>query len=194
LFVTGLVLAAGSAQRLGRPKQLLPYQDATLLDACLQRARSCRFDQLVVVLGAASTEIRARVDLSGCTVVQNEQHGLGCSSSVATALAAVHPAADGIVLLLGDQPGIEPRHVTALLDALGGAPLGACRYSDGLGHPLWFGRQLFEELSRLHGDKAVWRLLERHAGETAELGLDVPVPLDVDTEADYARLVSGDRR
>ena len=30
-FVTGLVLGAGGSKRLGRPKQLLPYGDATLL-------------------------------------------------------------------------------------------------------------------------------------------------------------------
>ncbi len=30
-FVTGLVLGAGGSKRLGRPKQLLPYGDGTLL-------------------------------------------------------------------------------------------------------------------------------------------------------------------
>ncbi len=31
-FITGLVLGAGGSRRLGRPKQLLPYGDRTLLD------------------------------------------------------------------------------------------------------------------------------------------------------------------
>ena len=31
VFVTGLVLGAGGSSRLGRPKQLLPYRDGTLL-------------------------------------------------------------------------------------------------------------------------------------------------------------------
>ena len=59
-FVTGLVLAAGGSQRLGRPKQLLPYGGGTLLGHVLGVARACRFDQLVVALGGAADEVRAR--------------------------------------------------------------------------------------------------------------------------------------
>jgi molybdenum cofactor cytidylyltransferase len=38
VFTTGVLLAAGSSRRLGRPKQLLPYRDGTLLDATLRTA------------------------------------------------------------------------------------------------------------------------------------------------------------
>ena len=41
--VTGLVLAAGGSTRLGRPKQLLPYRSATLLDHVLGTARAVPF-------------------------------------------------------------------------------------------------------------------------------------------------------
>ena len=47
-FVAGLVLAAGGSQRLGRPKQLLPFAGATLLDHTVATARACAFDQLLV--------------------------------------------------------------------------------------------------------------------------------------------------
>ena len=51
-FVTGLVLAAGGSLRLGRPKQLLPFGDRTLLEHVVATAcDSCPFDQLVVALG-----------------------------------------------------------------------------------------------------------------------------------------------
>ena len=55
----GLVLAAGGSSRLGRPKQLLPYRGATLLDAVLDTARACGFDQLLVALGGAADDVRA---------------------------------------------------------------------------------------------------------------------------------------
>ena len=48
-FTTGLVLAAGGSNRLGQPKQLLPFGSATLLEHVLDTARACRFDQLVCV-------------------------------------------------------------------------------------------------------------------------------------------------
>ena len=64
-FVTGLILAAGGSKRLGTPKQLLPYGDATLLDHVLDTARACEFDQLLCVIGGSAEEIRTRVDLTG---------------------------------------------------------------------------------------------------------------------------------
>src|SRR6476619_5591982 len=88
-FVTGLVLAAGGSRRLGRPKQLLPYRGATLLDAVLAAARECRFDQLLVALGGASEEVRGAVDLGGADVVVNDAYGSGCSSSIAAAVGAL---------------------------------------------------------------------------------------------------------
>ena len=50
-FVAGLVLAAGGSRRMGRPKQLLPFAGATLLDLTVATARACDFDQLIVALG-----------------------------------------------------------------------------------------------------------------------------------------------
>ena len=112
-FVTGLVLAAGGSQRLGAPKQLLPYNGRTLLDHVLDTARACAFDQLVCVIGGAADEVRARVDLTGATVVENQHFGEGCSSSIAAALASVNPHADVLVLMLGDQPGVRPQSVSS---------------------------------------------------------------------------------
>jgi molybdenum cofactor cytidylyltransferase len=60
-LITGVVLAAGHSRRLGRAKQLLPYDDTTLLGATLTMARSCPFDQLIVTLGGAAEEVVAAV-------------------------------------------------------------------------------------------------------------------------------------
>ena len=184
-FVAGLVLAAGSSSRLGRPKQLLPFGPATLLDHTVATARGCAFDQLVVALGGAADEVRDRVDLSGADVVVNEAYGEGCSSSIAAAMEALHPRADLLVLLLGDQPGVTCDTVAALLAGRGDAALAVCRYDDGLGHPFCFSRELFDTLRALHGDKAVWKLVAAGGDAVAKVHVDGPVPIDVDTWADY---------
>jgi molybdenum cofactor cytidylyltransferase len=80
--------------------------------------------------------------------------------------------------------------VEALLAGRGDAPLAACRYDDGLGHPLAFDRGVFPDLAGLHGDKGVWRLLDRRAGEVAEVPVAGRIPLDVDTEEDYAAVLA----
>ncbi len=190
-FTTGLVLAAGGSSRLGRPKQLLDYHGRTLLDATLETARRCAFDQLIVALGGAGDEVRSIVDLSGCDIVDNVHYTTGCSSSIVAALAAVDERTEALVLLLGDQPGVDPSSVDELRAAAEStdAALAVCRYDGGRGHPFWFARSVFADLADLHGDKAVWKLLESGRHPVTEAAIDGPVPIDVDTWADYERLL-----
>jgi molybdenum cofactor cytidylyltransferase len=184
-FVAGLVLAAGGSRRLGRPKQLLPYGDGTLLGHTLATARACFFDQLLCAIGGSADAVREQVDLSGARVVVNEAYGAGCSSSIAAAVAALDPRTDVLVLLLGDQPGVTQATVRALLAGREGAALAVCRYDDGRGHPFAFGRETFGELAALHGDKAVWKLLDQRGDAVVDVPVPGAVPLDVDTWADY---------
>jgi len=181
-FVTGLVLAAGGSKRLGRPKQLLPYGGATLLDHVLATARD------VCVIGGAAAEVREAIRFDGVEVVENTDFGEGCSSSIAVALAAVDPRCEVLVLVLGDQPGVSAETVATLLTGRAEAPIAVCAYDDGRGHPLAFSRRLFPELRELHGDKAVWKLLDRRADEAVEVPVDGPIPRDVDTWDDYAQI------
>lgn len=193
MSVTALVLAAGSSRRLGRPKQLLPVGDGTLLDATLAMVRRCEVDQVVVALGGSADEVAAAVDLTGCTVVRNQAHGSGCASSIAAALPVVDPGADGVVLLLGDQPLVAPATVAALVARARGEELAVCRYADGpgggLGHPFWLGRALFDRLAALHGDKAVWKLVDAAGDDLVTVDVPGRVPVDVDTEEDHAELL-----
>jgi molybdenum cofactor cytidylyltransferase len=188
--VSGVVLAAGGSSRLGRPKQLLPYGRVTLLESVLATARACRFDQLVVALGGGADEIRDAVDLRGVEVVINDAYGSGCSSSIAAAVSAVDPRCGVLVLLLGDQPGVTSDAVARLLAGRGEAPLAVCRYADGRGHPFAFARSVFGELAELHGDKGVWKLLDRHGAAVAEVSVPGLVPPDIDTADDYAAVLA----
>lgn len=192
MFVAGLVLAAGGSRRLGEPKQLLAYRGTTLLDVTLAMARRCDFDQLLVTLGGASAEVHAHVDLHGVDVVENGEYAAGCSTSIRAALDHVDHRAEGLVLLLGDQPGVTPLAVQRLVAEAGGSPLGCCRYDDGLGHPFWFRCDVFGDLVALHGDKAVWKLLESGRYPVAEVAVAGLVPLDVDTLDGYRALLAQD--
>ncbi len=63
-----------------------------------------------------------------------------------------------------------------------------CEYDDGLGHPLWFHRRMFDVLTGLHGDKAVWKLVD--AGEdVTKVRVEGAIPRDVDTWDDYQALL-----
>ena len=136
-------------------------------------------------------DVRAAVDLDGCTVVENVHYTTGCSSSIVAALDEVDSRSQAMVLMLGDQPGVDPSAVAALRSACeaGVGSLGVCRYDDGRGHPFWFARSMFQALRDLHGDKAVWKLLESDRWPVDEVRVHAAVPLDVDTWDDYRALI-----
>ena len=193
MFRSAVVLAAGSSRRLGRPKQTLPFRDTTLLGATLDVVRAAGVDQALVTLGGAAAEVRSAVDLDGFDVVEVDDHGQGCAASIVAAVDRIDPAADGFVLLLGDQPGVDADQIRALGDFAAEQPSPPdavlSRYDDGPGHPLWLSRDRFGDLRRLRGDKAVWKLLDSGALDVHELTLPGrTVPLDVDTWDDYDSL------
>jgi molybdenum cofactor cytidylyltransferase len=191
---TGVVLAAGSSSRLGVPKQVLPYRDTTVLGATLDVARACGFGQIIVTLGAAAPTVRDAVPLDEIDVVVVDDIGDGCSASLRIALRRVSPDAAGVVLMLGDQPGVDTALVRRLVTEESSSPVTVCRYLDGVGHPFWLSRSVFGDLAQLHGDKGIWKLIESGSVEVHELAVDGTVPLDVDTWDDYRRLVESGRQ
>lgn len=68
-------------------------------------------------------------------------------------------------------------------------PIVACRYTDSLGHPFGLHRGVVGDLMQLRGDQAIWKLVQAAHPPVHELAVDGAVPLDVDTRADYRRLV-----
>ena len=94
----------------GRPKQLLPFGGATLLDHALGTARACGFDQLLV----RARRQRGRGPRRRSTCAAPRWSSTRASARAArrrspSALAALDPRVDVLVLLLGDQPGVTPR-------------------------------------------------------------------------------------
>jgi len=93
-------------------------------------------------------------------------------------------------LFLGDQPEVPQAAVDALIAAAATSEIAVVDYANGTGHPFWFARSVFGPLGDLHGDKAVWKLLESGRFDTMHATIDVDVPLDVDTWEDYERLLA----
>lgn len=190
-FVVGLVLGAGASQRMGQPKQLLPYRGKPLLQSAVDNALGAEFAQVVVAIGGAASEVRASIDFGAAVVVENVRFTAGCSSSILAALDVVDAKAQGIVLLLGDQPDVSTSTMNRFVADADG-PLAVSRYADGRGHPLWFGREIFHDLRKLQGDKAVWKLLESGRYPVDEIFVDGVVPGDVDTWDDYRQLLASE--
>ena len=190
-FISGLILGAGASQRLGQPKQLLPFGGTTLLGWVIAQAeRAAGLDELVVVLGRAANEIRRCVDFGTAKVVENPVFGEGCASSYRAGIAALHPQSEAIMIILGDQPGVKPEVIDRVAGVWrqGEAQIALCSYRGRKGHPMIFARQMFDQLIGLHGDKAAWKLVDANPELVQEIQFDLSLPQDINTWDDFERL------
>jgi molybdenum cofactor cytidylyltransferase len=193
-FISGLVLGAGASSRFGQPKQLLPFKGTTLLGWVIARAEeSAALDEVIVVLGRAADEIRARVDFGGAKVVLNPVFGEGCASSYRAGIGALRPESDAIMIILGDQPGVDPETINRVAEEWRQRDkvIALASYRGRRGHPMIFARPLFDKLVVLHGDKAAWKLVDANPDLVCEVPFDRPFPEDIDTREDYERLAAG---
>lgn len=191
--VVGIILGAGSSRRLGRPKQTLPLAGSTVLGTSVANAVASTLDRVVLVVGHVADEALAGVDPGRAEIAYNEAYGTGCASSLLAGLDAAGTCA-AIALLLGDMPGVGPHAIdTVVREWRSHASFGAiAAYRGALGHPLVFSAEAFGELRTLHGDKAVWKIVDREPTDRivrVEIGQDLPP--DVDTWDDYAAVCAG---
>jgi molybdenum cofactor cytidylyltransferase len=193
--MVGIVLGAGASKRLGRPKQTLPLRDTTLLGYVLRETEASSLARVILVVGGAADEALVAIEPRRAEVVRNDSYGTGCASSLLAGLDAAGDEAEAVMLVLGDMPGVGP----ALIDEVAGAweerrPWAAVTsYRGELGHPFVFARAAFPDLRGLHGDKAVWKLIERHPDRVERIDVDRPLPRDVDTWEDYEAALSAAR-
>jgi len=192
--IAGIVLAAGHSSRLGRPKQLLPVLGEPLLRYTLRRILASSLDRVIVVVDHEADAVRAAVEDLPVDLVVNPEAALGQSTSVIAGLVALSADTEAAVFLLGDQPGVDPTVIDALIATWRetGAPVVAPAYTDGVGNPILFARRVFPELAALEGDtgaRPVVRAYEQ-SGDLHLIPVATPAPPDVDTEADYAALLA----
>jgi molybdenum cofactor cytidylyltransferase len=192
-FISGLILGAGASQRLGPPKQLLPFRGTTMLGWVVkQTERATGLDELIVVLGRAADEIREQVDFGAARVVENPVFTEGCASSYKAGLAALNPKSQALMIILGDQPGILPEVIDRMAEEWRRTEslISLCSYDGRKGHPMIFAQSMFEQLATLHGDKAAWKLVDANAALVQEVQFNLPFPDDINTAADFERLTT----
>jgi molybdenum cofactor cytidylyltransferase len=187
----GVVLAGGSSQRMGRPKQLLPLDGSTLLETVLATARRARLDEVVLVLGAGAERIAAAIDTHGARVVVAADHAEGMGASLRAGVAALGPEVERVAILLGDQPRVGAALVDAVLERhlQSGLPAAAVSAGGVLQPPVAADRRLWPQLLGAQGDSGLRAVLRAAPGMVATLSVE-DVAVDVDTPDDYRRLLA----
>jgi len=195
MTASGVVLAAGSSRRMGRPKQLLEVGGRPLLEGVIASACASRLDEVVVVLGANADAILDQIDLGRARAVVNPDHAAGMSTSLRAGLAALGPEVAVAMVVLGDQPAISGALLDELLDlrVRSGLPAAALSFGGLLHPPVALARELWGDLRSLEGDVGCRAVIRAKPELVAALPYegDLTHPVDVDTPEDYARLLRG---
>jgi molybdenum cofactor cytidylyltransferase len=196
--VAGLLLAAGSSSRMGRPKQLLPFGEQSLIEHAVKEALRSDLHRLHIVLGCRAEEIRDSIgpDLDGrrVQVIENPRYAEGISTSILSGMQVIEREYDHALILLGDMPWITAELINQLIREYlkSGMSLGAVKKMEQRTLPVIVGRKFFPHLHQLQGDVGARELFLRFPREVCLVEADNPYEdTDIDTPEDYeaARLL-----
>lgn len=182
-----IILAAGTSSRFGKPKLLATIDGKPVIWHVVDRAARSSVDDIVVVIGAHGPQVMAALRGMRVNFAFNEKFAMGQGTSVASGIEHVRRTADAAVMLLGDQPGIEPDLISNVVTARQeGASIVMTLYGSGRSHPVLFGREHFDALAALTGDQGGREIIARHADQVVVVdGDDAQPPMDIDTVADW---------
>ncbi len=187
--IAAIVLAAGQARRMGRPKQLAGIGGEPMIRRAVETVRDAGFGEIVVVTGHEAERVGAALRGLSVTIVRNPDYADGLSTSLRAGLDALSPDTDAALIALADMPAVSPAdiaRIVAAYDPAEGRAIVAPVHQGKRGNPVLWSAAYFAEMRALSGDMGARRLLIEHADAVAEVELGPGVLIDIDTPDDLA--------
>ena len=183
------LLAAGRSRRFGRAKQLECVADEPLVARGIRVAEQATGDCSMLVAGYAARDVVSACSPMRGFIVVNDHYRSGMASSIVAAVRALPASADGLLILLADQPLVDANVLERLVSRWRETPgsIVCSRSAQGRSPPVIFPREVFPDLCRLEGDRGARAVIEQYG----EIVIEVDVPeaaTDIDTPDDLAQL------
>ena len=195
-MIWAVVLAAGESKRMGRPKQLLPYGNSTILETVLANVLASPVDRTLVVLGAGAERVAPLAAKFPVDTVVNPDFRSGMLSSVQCGIRTLPGSVRAALIFLGDQPRISPATAGRVVEEYlrTGRGLVLPVHGGAGGHPLLIDLKYREEIGRLSAGIGLREILDRHPDDVARIEVEDPgVGLDIDTPEDYDARINPDK-
>ncbi|HEX5370920.1 MAG TPA: nucleotidyltransferase family protein [Dehalococcoidia bacterium] len=189
MTIAALLLAAGESTRMGRLKQLLPWDAEPLIAWQVRQLREAGAAEVVVVLGHAADEIRPAVP-SEARVVVNEAYKQGRATSLKRGAEALPEGVEAVLILSVDQP--RPSWLAQLLiERWRSEPslIVSPRFARRFGHPILVDGSLVPELREVTDETLGLRaVIDRHVDSANSVPVsNDAVDVDLNTPDDYER-------
>jgi molybdenum cofactor cytidylyltransferase len=197
--VPALVLAAGQSSRMGRPKALLPCGPGqeSFVERIVSRLRLGGAADVLVVGRPGDRPLREALERMPLPprFVENPDPERGQLSSLLAGLdVADRPGVRGVLVLPVDMPDVRADTIAAVCAAFTatGAPIVRASRGGRHGHPVIFGRRLFDDLRHADPSAGAKAVLRAHEAEIIDVEVDDPGALvDFDLPEDYERRFGG---
>lgn len=189
-----IILAAGNSSRLGQPKQLLSYNNTTLLNNTIDAALQIPNAIVIVVLGSEQELIEQELNSPQIKISYNKNWISGMSSSIVKGLSDLLTgtvAVDSCIISVCDQPFINNSVFENLLKEHNSTGVGivASSYSGTVGIPVLFSKKYFKELLELKGQEGAKKLIGKFSDDCVSVAF-LKGGIDIDTPEDYKHLIS----
>jgi molybdenum cofactor cytidylyltransferase len=188
LTIAGLVLAAGESTRMGRLKQLLPWDGRTLVEWQVEQLLGAGIDDVVVVVGHEAELVGEAAGRTAARIAVNEAYREGRASSVRAGAEALDVGSEAVIILSVDQPRpgwvsrqlLQAWQAQRLLIVMPG-------YGGRRGHPIVVHGALIPELQSVtEAELGLRAMTQRHAEHTLTVPIDSScVVFDLNTPGDY---------
>lgn len=187
-----LILAAGESKRMGEPKQLLPYNNSTLLLHSIEQANSIKYSDVFIVIGAHFADVFKSIRGQKVTILKNNnwEDGMGSSLSKGIELIKKKNNYDRVLVTLADTPLVTTEHYEELISLSDstGKRIILTNYKEISGVPAIFDKSLFNELSLLSDNEGAKPVVKKYKKEVLKMTSKTPF-FDVDTKEAYQKLL-----
>ena len=188
-----IILAAGSSSRFGNIKQLLHFNNKTLLQHVINEAVNAGAEPVIVVTGANADEVSKDIKDEEVTIVLNENWKEGMATGIIAGVRKVinlNYDIEKVIIAVCDQPFVSSALFKQLYQTQNEnvQHIVASAYADTIGTPALFTRKYFDALMSLQGDEGAKKILKMHFEDVATV--DFPQgAIDIDTQKDFDNLL-----
>jgi molybdenum cofactor cytidylyltransferase len=171
VIIAALVLAAGSSNRLGTPKQLAPIDGRPLVRHVVEAANESCCDAVAVILGAHAQRVEEAIGGLDVVTLPNARWIEGVASSIRVGVSwADAQAFDAVMIVAADQLRVTREHLDALVsEHRKNGAIAASNHCGALGVPAVFPRAVYPSLMALAGDRGARDVLAAASSSVAEV-------------------------